>query len=392
MRKLFESREDYLEKREAMFVEAEKLINEGDMEGNEAKMQEIKDFDDKYEKFALAQANMNALRDKAPTENLIINGDNALPGKDDEIKQLASERGRELKKNNVVTVSSGTIVTPAHTADDIRPTFNEVSGLIDRVTHKMLVGGESFKQPYVKGYGEGNYSTEGTDYNDAEVEFDYAEINKSKITAYAEDTEELKKLPDADYDFEVQNGVRIASRKTITRQILIGGGATNQLVGIFSANASAINAATDIEFAAIDNATLDDIIFSFGGDEDVEDAAVLVLNKKDLKAFSQLRTNDGKKFHDIKTNGNTGTIDGIPFIINSACKAVSDAATQVGDYAMAYGPLSNYMLTIFSETEIKRSEDYKFKQGIIAHKASTFLGGNVVSANGFLRIKKATAV
>jgi hypothetical protein len=56
---------------------------------------------------------------------------------------------------------------------------------------------------------------------------------------------------------------------------------------------------------------------------------------------------------------------------------------------MAYGPLSNYMLTIFSDMDVTRSTDYKFKQGMIAHKGVVFAGGNVVSKNGFLRVKKA---
>jgi HK97 family phage major capsid protein len=304
-------------------------------------------------------------------------------------KEEAEKRGKALKEKRAVTVGSSDIILPQHQASDIRPTFGEVSSLIDRVTHKPLLGGESFKQPYVKGYGKGGYTGEGQDYTEAEPVFGYAEINKAKVTAYAEDSEEILKLPAAAYDAEVQKGIRIATRKKITREILLGQGGTNELVGIFSAAATAIDPATDLPLAMIDNNTLDEIVFSFGGDEEVEDAAVLILNKKDLKAFSRLRTTDGKKFHDIKTNGNTGTIDGIPFIINSACKALTDDSTQEGDYCMAYGPLSNYMLAIFSDLEIKRSEDYKFKQGMIAHRGSVFVGGNVVSKNGFIRIKKA---
>lgn len=305
-------------------------------------------------------------------------------------KEEAEKRGKALKEKRAVTVSSSDIILPQHQASDIRPTFGEVSSLIDRVTLKPLLGGESFTQPYVKGYGEGGYTGEGQDYTEAEPIFGYAEINKSKVTAYAEDSEEVLRLPAAAYDAEVQKGIQIAVRKKLAREILIGSGGTNALVGIFSAAATAIDSATDLSLATIDNNTLDEIVFSFGGDEEVEDAAVLILNKKDLKAFSRLRTTDGKKFHDIKTNGNTGTIDGIPFIINSACNALTDASTQAGDYCMAYGPLSNYMLAIFSDLEIKRSEDYKFKQGMIAHRGSVFVGGNVVSKNGFLRIKKAS--
>ena len=303
-------------------------------------------------------------------------------------KEASEKRGQALMEKRSVTVGSSNIVVPAHAAADIRPGFNEVSSLIDRVNVKPLVGGESFTQPYIAGYGEGAEKTEGQDYADAEPTFGYAAMNKSKVTAYAEDTEELIKLPAADYDGIVMNGVRIASRKRITREILVGTGATNRLVGIFSALATAIDAATDLDFAEINETTLDEIIFSYGGDEEVEDAAVLILNKKDLAAFAKLRTSDGKKIHEIKSNGNTGTIDGYPFLINSACKAVSDAATASDAYCMAYGPLSNYMLCVFSDMDVQRSTDYLFKKGMIAHRGSIFVGGNVVSKNGFLRVKK----
>jgi HK97 family phage major capsid protein len=305
-----------------------------------------------------------------------------------EKREAAEKRGKALKENRAVTVGSSNVVVPKHAAPDIRPTFNEVSSLIDGVDTKFLIGGESFQQPYVAGYGTGDYKAEGEEYATAEPIFGYTDINKAKVTAYAEDTEELQKLPDADYDGEVMKGIRIASRKKINREILVGTGATNRLTGIFSAAATAIDADTDLEIAEIDETTLDDIIFSYGGDEEVEDAAVLTLNKKDLAAFAKLRTADGKKIHDIKTNGNTGTIDGYPFVINSACNAISDEDTESGDYCMAYGPLSNYRLCIFSDMDVKRSEDYKFKQGMICHRGSIFLGGNVVSKNGFLRVKK----
>lgn len=299
-----------------------------------------------------------------------------------------TKRGQALKEMRSVTVGSSNIVLPAHKASDIKPTFNEVSSLIDRVNVMNLPGGESFTQPYEAGYGEGDYKTEESAYASAEPSFGYASINKAKVTAYAEDTEEVLKLPAADYDAIVMKGIPVALRKKITKEILVGNGTTNHLVGIFDDGATAISAATDIDFAEIDETTLDEIIYSFGGDEDVEDTAVLILNKLDLKAFATLRDADGKKIYDVKNNGNSGTIDGVPFIINSACNAISDSGTSSGEYAMAYGPLSNYTLAIFADIDIQRSTDFKFSTGHIAHRGSTFVGGNVTAKNGFLRVKK----
>lgn len=324
-----------------------------------------------------------------PPETRIVETAGAPPEtREEKEKALAEKRGQDLKENRTVTVGSSNILLPKHQASDIRPTFNEVSSLIDRVSTKPLVGGESYQQPYIEGYGTGDYTLEGADYASAEATFAYVDINKAKVTAYAEDTEEVQKLPAAAYDAEVMKGITLAARKKISREILVGTGATNRLAGIFSAAATAIDAATDLALAEIDETTLDEIIYTFGGDENVEDAAVLILNKVDLKAFATLRDADGKKIYDVKSNGNTGTIDGIPFIINSACYAVSATATIAGQYCMAYGPLSNYLMTVFSDMDVQRSTDYLFKKGMIAHRGSIFIGGNVISKNGFLRVKK----
>lgn len=301
----------------------------------------------------------------------------------------AEKRGKALKENRSVTVGSSNIVMAAHKANDIKPAFPQVSSLIDGVTIKPLIGGESYEQPYLVSHGEGDYTTEGSAYDTAEPTFAKASIGKAKVTTYAEEAEEVMKLGAADYDSVIVDGITVASRKKITKEILVGTGATNHFAGIFSSAATAIDVATDIEIDEITEDTLDEIIYSFGGDEAVEDLAVLILNKQDLKAFATLRDSDGKKIYDVKNNGNTGTIDGVPYLINSACKAVSAAGTVAGDYAMAYGPLSNYTMTIFSDLEVQRSTDFKFSTGMIAHKGVIFAGGNVTACNGFLRVKKA---
>lgn len=303
--------------------------------------------------------------------------------------EKAEERGKALLEKRSVTIASTGVIIPAYQASDIKPTFNEVSSLIDNVNIKPFNGGESFKQPYVAGYGTADYATENDESpTETDPTFGYAEVTKTKIVAYSEDSEELTKLPAANFDAEVVKGISIATRKKITKEILVGDGASGHFVGIFDDGATAIDATTDIDFAEIDEETLDEIIYSYGGDENVEDLAVLVLNKNDLKTFAQLRDANGRKIHEVKPKGNYGTIDGVPYIINSACKAISAAATTSGQYAMAYGPLSNYTMAVFSDLEVARSTDYKFKEGMIAHRGVIFAGGNVTAKNGFLRVKK----
>ena len=167
-----------------------------------------------------------------------------------------------------------------------------------------------------------------------------------------------------------------------------GAGDSNTFTGIFSDKAVALAESKPLYIDEINEDTLDDIIFAYGGDEEVEGGSVLILNKNDLRAFARLRTKEGRKVHTIDYKA--CTIDGIPYVINSNCSAISDTNTSDGAYCLAYGSLTNYEVPIFSGVEIGKSTDYKFKDGIICYKASVFTGGNVVGFNGFLRIKKGT--
>ncbi|MGK4152043.1 phage major capsid protein [Kurthia gibsonii] len=363
-----------------------------DLDAIEKELRDINDDLAAIEKREFLKAEAAAINDGSHTESRTIATfkSNEFQAQEDDAEKRAAEIGKDLIENRTVTVTTGKVVLPKTSSTTINGSFNQISSLIDAVNTVPLMGGESHAQPYEKTHGEGEYTAEGTDYTDAETVTDYALINKSKITAYSEHTEEVEKLPAANYAAVVQGGIGKALRSKITKQILVGEGGADKIVGIFSAQAKAIDPATDKEIAKVDEKTLDEIIYSYGGDEDVEEQAVLILNKADVKAFATLRTADGKKVYDVKSYGNTGIIDGIPYLINSACKALDKALA--GEYVMAYGVLKNYELAVFSDTDIQRSSDYKFKQGIISHRGSVFVGGNVVAHNGFLRLKKAAAV
>lgn len=320
------------------------------------------------------------------------------------VDKVRSARGEQLKAGKHVTynatarpdsikatLSTTQTALPTHTADTVNPLFNNVSSLVDRVRQVLLPGGETYQRGYVSSYGGDAAATaENANYTAVEPVFDYAEIKKEKLTAYTEEPEEMVKLPNADYDSVVESSVVKAIRRKMSKQILLGTGATGGFKGIFydaksGSNVSVIDPATDVVITAIDDGTLDEIIYSYGGDEEVEDIAILILNKKDLKAFAKLRDKQGRKVYTVVNHGNTGTIDGVPFIINSACGDLASASAD--DYLMAYGPMSNYELAIFSDIDARKSTDYKFRQGQIAYRADIYAGGAVVAKNGFLRVK-----
>ena len=366
--------------------------------------QDIRDILDQAKKREQLQGFADSAEDPQPGQ-----GEKDEPS--DAPVKAYDKRGKALKDGAGVKFSAR-IATPkvkaslsveqtapvVHTAPDLNQTVNPISALIDMVKAVPLQGGETYQRGFVKDYGaDGAGATaEGATYNGVEPSFGYVTIEKQKVTAYTEEPEEMQKLPNADYDSVIEGSVSKAIRRFLSRQILIGDGSTSNLKGIFfnptKESERVIDPATDITtIAAIDDGTLDEIIYSFGGDEEVEGVATLILNKQDLKAFAKLRDKQGRKVYTIVNRGQTGTIDGVPFVINSACAAISDSKTTAEAYVMAYGYLQNYELAIFSDIDVRRSDDYKFKNGQTAFRASMFAGGSVAAWNGFIRVKKAAA-
>lgn len=322
-------------------------------------------------------------------------------------KNVLEERGAKLRAGEAITVPSMPsieeraltietgIVVETKYSRELNPTFNEVSSLIDGVNSIPLQGGEAYVKGFVVNGGEGDYTAEGADASDIDIKYDYVTVGKSKITAYAEVTKEIKKLPNINYAAYVSDEVRKAIRKKITRQIIAGAGTADTITGIYNAPANVIPADYDLPLAGIDENTLNAIVFAYGGDEDVEDGAVLVLSKKDLQAFANLRNANLEPVYTVTKRGNSGTIKyakngtEVEYILNSACNSLSTATTAVP--TMVYGRLGAYEMPIFSDIEIEESREYKFKQGIIAFRGEAYVGGNVAAYKGWMRIKKQIA-
>lgn len=301
------------------------------------------------------------------------------------------ERAKLLKEGRAVTVASNNILLPKHQSNELATVpFRQVSTFYDLTKVRNLQGGESYEAPFTKSYDTGGLTEEGSAYTEAEPEFETAKINKVKVTAYAEFSEELERLPNANYEAEIRKGVEIALKKKMAQQQIGGTGESNTFIGITSSNADnkAVLASDDMELSKIDQDTLNKIIFAYGGDEEVEQKGVLVLNKADLLAFSLVKNDIGD--HAYKIDLANQTINTVPYIINSNLTPLDTAIK--GQYSMIYGIPQYYETAIFSPVEIKKSYDYKFKDGMIAYRASVFAGGNTTAYRGFMRVKKGDPV
>lgn len=319
-------------------------------------------------------------------------------GKDLKNGNSVTFNAKELRLARSVTMSGGGIVVPNQYSDSVNPTFNQVSSLVDLVHAVPLPGGES----YTKGFqlpvpNSADYTDEKptAGYVETDSKFDQVPINKTKITAYSEFSEEIKKLPNVDYQALIASDVRIALRRKMGREILIGNGQANHFIGAFNSPTNVVPANYSLPITAIDATTLDTIVFGFGGDEDVEAPTWLVLSKADLAAFAKLRNSLGLPVYKItrdNQNGNTGTISSegsysVNYVINSACPQLSaPTAPTAGTTCMAYGILQDYEMPVFSDIDIQISTDFKFGQGMICYRGSVFSGGCVAAWKGLMPI------
>lgn len=336
------------------------------------------------------------------------NGIDIVDKRAEELKSRYEKRGQDLKDRKKVTfdirkelpiarsitLASSNLVVPDQFSNELNPTFNQVSSIVDLVHAVPMMGGETYTKGFKKPVADlPDYTPENAAYKNVDSIWDKVTISKTALTDYTEISKQSIKLPNIDYQSQIGLDLRSALRRKVAREILIGDGEAGHFVGIFHAPENVIPADSDLLIGEIDADTLDKIVFGYGGDEDVEGAAYLILSKKDLAAFAAIRTSDGKKLYKIVVNGNTGTISSddsfsVNYVLNSVCPALSQSSTSADTYCMAYGNLRNYEMPIFSNIDVEMSTDYKFGEGMVAYSGDVYSGGNVAAWKGFLRIKK----
>lgn len=117
------NKKEYLEMRNNLLAEAEKLIAEGKTEEAKEKMKEVEDLDNKWEEIKLAKANMNALKDKVTGINL---DNNSVDVKDlrpvDNVQVTQKVDEKELYKQAWAKYMMGMALT-----EDEKVVFNEVN-------------------------------------------------------------------------------------------------------------------------------------------------------------------------------------------------------------------------------------------------------------------------
>lgn len=329
-----------------------------------------------------------------------------------ESNNSAEERAANLSKTGRMSISvqetrstlisTGTIAKPT-SVGGINDPFNTVSSIVDMVRVEDMTGMGSHKEAYITAWQTAGALTDGTAPTATDPTFKTVAINPFLLGCVSYVSRELRKQTPLQYEQKVREGAMIALRKKLAEWIVKGGG-TNEIFGIINAantDTSPVSMVQTLDMTApIDEKTLRQIVFAYGGDENIGGNAVLYLNKTDLVAFGDVRgTSNKNAVYEITPDGsnpNTGIIkDGGLSVRYCICSDVAGynaaTGTSSGVKTMIYGTPTNYKLGLFGNFEVNVSEDYKFAEGLLTVRGEVMVGGNVIVDKGFVVVNKKSA-
>lgn len=278
---------------------------------------------------------------------------------------------------------TGQLVQPTGGGSEVHDGFNaQVSTLIDQVRVEDFTGLSAWEEPYLKSIQEaqGNSVAEisGKPRTESDPTFRKAKVMATEMSVTSLVDRNIADLSPVNYAAKVQQYAMTALRRLGNDRIINGDGkGAPEMFGILNAKNTDGEAIfqTVENVTAIDADTLRNLVFGYGGDEEVAANAKLVLSKKALYQLGQvkLKTGDNRKLYEITQTGNTGTIkEGgltVPYILASKC----------GDTKLLYGDPSQYLLGLFGVYSIRIDESVKSLERMIAILGDVKVGGNLIS-------------
>lgn len=276
----------------------------------------------------------------------------------------------DAEQARALTVAGGTLVQPTK-VDGINDLVGaQVSSIIDLVKVVNCTGMGSHKIAYLKaGADAAPAQTEGSAATTATLaQFDFVTINPTSVAVLDFITKQAKKQTTLQYATKVKEQAMIALRR--------------KAVEVVTAALKASELVKEVPGAAIDAKTLRTIALNYGNDESTVGGAMLFLTKADLLAFGDVRgTNEKKVLYEITpdANGNTGVIRegglSVRYCINS----------KLTTGELFYGNPQALELDLFSDYEVKVSEDFAFDKLMDTIRGDVELGSGVTVKDGFIK-------
>lgn len=275
-----------------------------------------------------------------------------------------------------------------------------VSALCDLVKLTDCTGMAAYKVAFLSADGTAAARTDGAALaNATEPTFGSVTLTPAIVATLGYVSKEIVKQSPLAYEEKVQDSARRSLRHAVNKKIVDAALASSQAEAYTLTAAAAATTGA----ALFTPSLLSDIILAYGGDEGVDGAAVLVLNKKDLKAFAAVRgTNEYLPVYSIvpdAANPSTGVIkdnNGLScrYVLCSDLTALADKTlSTTASKHMIYGNPQCIELGMWGGYDVEVSKDYKFAEGLLTVIGEAQVASEVTVKNGVLVIgaKKASS-
>lgn len=307
--------------------------------------------------------------------------------------RIVYENARSMIKRAAVTTASNGIIGPTGVGGINDAAGSAVSGFIDLIKVTDCTGMASYKVAYVASESTAGRLTEGQVPGESVPGFGSVELKPNSVGLIAYISEEIRNQSPLLYEEKVQEIVRKALRQKLSE------------MAIEKCIASALNVELPVTGASgaalFTPHLLSDIILAYGGDEGVDGAAVLTLNKADLKAFAAVRgKNEYLPVYSIvpdTANPSMGVIkdnNGLScrYCLNQHVPALSTSAlSSAGIKGMFYGNPQCAEMALWGGVKVAVNEGYKFGEGLLTIKGNTTADTDVTVKDGFIVVTGKTA-
>lgn len=292
-------------------------------------------------------------------------------------------------------IGTDSLAKPTRTGNEIHDALTGISSIIDQVQVTDLTGCQAYEEAYVKTEMSAGTRTDGSaNGSPSDPVFRVAKLNPYIVNVTSYVSKNISRLTPIAYEDKVKSlAIKALRQKVID---LIVNGAEGSFDGIKIAKNTkneAIYDTLEVNSTAIGADTLKNIVFAYGGSDEMGGNARLFLTKEDLAAFGKVRgTNEKKALFEITPdagNPNTGVIkEGgliVPYSICSKLTSLSTATQgETAVQTMVYGDPQNFELGLFGPYSIEVSRDYKFAEGLLTIMGECMVGGNIVVDKGFV--------
>lgn len=401
-------KEKYLEMRNGLYNEAEKLINEGKIEEGQAKMQEITDLDNKFDNEATALANLNALKDNVKVTD-IQNKSINVPGAQvlDSTNNVTEENFtnsidyRKAFMNYVITgkknatlqnVDANTktsdvgVAIPETVLQRIIEKMEATGMILPLVTRTSYKGG--VKIPTSSAKPSASWVAEGAESTKQKKSLSYISFAYNKLRCAISVSLEVDTMALPFFETTFINNVTEAMIKAIEQSIISGDG-SGQCTGILS---ETVVTGQNVDIAKTGKPAYKDLIDAEAAlPQAYENGAVWFMTKKTFMQYAGLTDTTGQPIGRVNY-GIGGKIErmllGRTVVCNDYMSNYADTVSSDTVVAFLFKP-TDYILNTNLNMTIKRYEDNDTDD--LVTKAIMLVDGKVVDKNSLVTITKKSA-